>query len=63
MKALLGSMGGGLLLATMGVRMGLRRLERLQGVTFSRIQKRRAWWIIFGVFTAFGFFAMSLTQR
>jgi|GEM_PF-3442188 len=59
-KALLGSAGGGVVLATVAVLMGLRRLELLRNVRFSNTQRWRVWWIVFGAFTAFGFFAMSL---
>jgi hypothetical protein len=63
LKALVGSVIGGLALATIAVNMGMRRMEILQGVTFSKTQKWRAWWTIFAVFSAFGFFIMSLTQQ
>lgn len=63
LEALIGSALGGALLATVTVFMGLRRLEALRGVRFSPAQRRRAWWAVFGVFTAFGFFLLSLTPR
>jgi len=61
-QALVGSAAGGVVLATIAVLMGVNRLEHLRGVRFSRAQKARVWLAVFGVFTAFGFFAMSLAQ-
>ena len=61
-NALLGSLGGGAALATVALGMGLRRLEELRGVRFSRAQKVQAWLTIFGVFSAFSFFVMSLVR-
>ncbi len=61
-QALLGSVGGGIALATVALLMGLPRMEMLQGVKFSKAQKIKTWFAIFGVFTAFSFFVMSMVQ-
>jgi len=61
-QALLGSVGGGVALATVALLMGLPRMEMLQGITFSKAQKIKTWFAIFGVFTAFSFFIMSMVQ-
>lgn len=61
-NALLGSLSGGAALATVALGMGLRRLEFIRGVRFSRTQKIQAWLTIFGVFSAFSFFVMSLIR-
>jgi len=58
-KALLTSAGGGVALATVALTMGIRRLEMIRGVAFSKPQKIQTWLTIFGVFTAFSFFLMS----
>lgn len=61
-QALLGSIGGGVALATVAITMGLRRMELLRGVKFSKAQKIKTWFAIFGVFTAFSFFVMSMAK-